>query len=83
MDRELNSAVFVCYDDIIPSGIVDGLNPVVYNPILDEKEKRKILAKSVQEKFNVILTDDELDSLCKYDKYHLTEFVKEIRTYIY
>ena len=83
MDRELSSAVFVCYDDIIPSGIVDGLNPVVYNPILDEKEKRKILAKSVQEKFNVILTDDKLDSLCKYDKYHLTEFVKEIRTYIY
>lgn len=83
MDRELSSAVFVCYDDIIPSGIVDGLNPVVYNPMLDEKEKRKILAKSVQEKFNVILTDDELDSLCKYDKYHLTEFVKEIRTYIY
>lgn len=83
MDRELSSAVFVCYDDIIPSGIVDGLNPVVYNPILDEKEKRKILAKSVHEKFNVILTDDELDSLCKYDKYHLTEFVKEIRTYIY
>ena len=83
MDRELSSAVFVCYDDIIPSGIVDGLNPVVYNPILDEKEKRKILAKSVQEIFNVILTDDKLDSLCKYDKYHLTEFVKEIRTYIY
>lgn len=83
MDRELSSAVFVCYDDIIPSGIVDGLNPVVYNPILDEKEKRKILAKSVHEKFNVILTDDELDSLCKYDKYHLTKFVKEIRTYIY
>lgn len=83
MDRELSSAVFVCYDDIIPSGIVDGLNPVVYNPMLDEKEKRKILAKSVQEIFNVILTDDELDSLCKYDKYHLTEFVKEIRTYIY
>lgn len=83
MDRELKSAVFVCYDDIIPSGIANGLNPVVYNPILDEKEKRKILAKSVHEKFNVILTDDELDSLCKYDKYHLTEFVKEIRTYIY
>ena len=83
MDRELSSAVFVCYDDIIPSGIVDGLNPVVYNPMLDEKEKRKILAKSVQEIFNVILTDDELDSLCKYGKYHLTEFVKEIRTCIY
>ena len=83
MDRELSGAVFVCYDDIVPSGIADGLNPVVYNPILDEKEKRKILAKSIQEMFNVILTDDELESLCKYDKYHLDEFVKEIRTRIY
>lgn len=83
MGRELKSATFVCCDDIVPSGIIDGLNPVVYNPILDEKEKRKILAKGVQEMFNVILADDELDSLCKYDKYHLEEFVKEIRTCIY
>ncbi len=83
MSRELKSASFVCYDDIIPSGIIDGLNPVVYNPILEEEEKRKILARSIQEMFNVILTDDELDSLCKYDKYHLEEFVKEIRKCIY
>ena len=83
MSRELKSATFVCYDDIVPSGITEGINPVVYNPILEEEEKRKILARSVQEMFNVILTDDELDSLCKYDKYHLEEFVKEIRTCIY
>lgn len=83
MNRELKSASFVCYDDIVPSGIAEGLNPVVYNPILEEEEKRKILARSIQEMFNVILTDDELDSLCKYDKYHLEEFVKEIRKCIY
>lgn len=83
MSRELKSVSFVCYDDIVPSGITEGLNPVVYNPILEEEEKRKILARSVQEMFNVILTDDELDSLCKYDKYHLEEFVKEIRKCIY
>ena len=83
MGKELKSAVFVCYDDIVPSGIVDGLNPVGYNPILEEEEKRKMLARSVQEIFNVILTDDELDSLCKYDKYNLEEFVKEIRKCIY
>jgi hypothetical protein len=83
MDRELKSAVFVCYDDIVPSDSAYGFNPVVYNPILKEEEKRKILAKGVQEMLNVILTDDELDSLCKYDKYHLTEFVKEIRKCIY
>ena len=83
MGKELKSAVFVCYDDIVPSGIVDGLNPVVYNPILEEEEERKMLARSVQEIFNVILTDDELDSLCKYDKYNLEEFVKEIRKCIY
>lgn len=83
MSRELKSAVFVCYDDIVSAGIVEGFNPVVYNPILEEEEKRKLLAKIVKEIFNVILTDDELDSLCKYDKYHLDEFIKEIRTCIY
>ena len=83
MDSDLKCVVFVCYDDIASSGIPKGFNPVVYNPILKEEEKRKVLARSVQEMFNVILTDDELDSLCKYDKYHLEEFVKEIRTYIY
>lgn len=83
MGRDLKSAVFVCYDDIIPTGITEGFNPVVYNPILKKEEKRKMLARSVQEMFNVILTNDELDSLCKYDKYHLEEFVKEIRKCIY
>jgi hypothetical protein len=40
MDRELKSAVFVCYDDIVPSDSAYGFNPVVYNPILKEEEKR-------------------------------------------
>ena len=83
MGRDLKGAVFVCYDDIIPTGITEGFNPVVYNPILKKEEKRKMLARSVQEMFNVILTDNELDSLCKYDKYHLEEFVEEISKYIY
>jgi hypothetical protein len=83
MGKDLKSAVFVCYEDIIPTGITEGFNPVVYNPILKKEEKRKMLARSVQEMFNVILADDELDSLCKYDKYHLEEFVEEIRKCIY
>lgn len=83
MGRDLESAVFVCYDDIVPSGITKGFNPVVYNPILEEEEKRKMLARSAQEMFNVTLTDGELDSLCKYDKYNLEHFVEEITKYIY
>lgn len=83
MGKDLKSSVFVCYDDIVPSGITKGFNPVVYNPILEEEEKRKMLARSAQEMFNVILTDDELDSLCKYGKYNLEDFVEEITKYIY
>lgn len=82
MSRDLKCAVFVCYDDI-SSNIINESNPVIYNPILDEAEKRTQLHDKVKDCFNVELTSEQLDSLCKYDKYHLEEFVKEIKTYIY
>ena len=82
MGRDLKCAVFVCYDDI-SSDIINEVNPVIYNPILDEVEKRTHLHDKVKECFNVELTTEQLDSLCKYDKYHIEEFVEELKSYIY
>lgn len=82
MSRDLTCARFVCYDDI-SEGIVYGLNPVMYNPALQDDERRYLLSKLTFERFGVKLSDEQLDSLCKHDKYHLTEFVKEMKEYIY
>jgi hypothetical protein len=82
MSRDLNYAVFVCYDDI-SSNIINEANPVIYNPILDEVEKRTQLHDKVKECFNVELTTEQLDSLCSKDKYHIEEFVEELKSYIY
>ena len=82
MGRDLKCAVFVCYDDI-SSDIINEANPVIYNPILDEVEKRTQLHDKVKECFNVELTTEQLDSLCTKDKYRIEEFVKELKSYIY
>ena len=82
MSRDLKCAVFVCYDDI-SSDIINEANPVIYNPILDETEKRIQLHDKVKECFNVELTTEQLDSLCAKDKYRIEEFVKELKSYIY
>lgn len=82
MSRDLKCAVFVCYDDI-SSNIINEANPVIYNPILGEAEKRTHLHDKVKECFNVELTTEQLDSLCTKDKYHIEEFVEELKSYIY
>lgn len=82
MDRDLKCAVFVCYDDI-STNIINEKNPVIYNPILDEVEKRTQLHDKIKECFNVELTSEQLDSLCSKDKYHIEEFVEELKSYIY
>ena len=82
MGRDLKCAVFVCYDDI-SSDIINEANQVIYNPILDEVEKRTHLHDKVKDCFNVELTSEQLDSLCTKDKYRIEEFVKELKSYIY
>lgn len=81
MSRDLSCATFVCYDDISGNKL-QGLNPVIYNPSLKEDTRKCLLSKITYEQFGVKLTDKQLDSLCKYDKYHLSEFVNEIISYI-
>lgn len=81
MSRDLKCAVFVCYDDL-SSNIINEANPVIYNPILDEVEKRTQLHDKVKECFNVELTSEQLDSLCTKDNYHIEEFVEELKSYI-
>ena len=82
MSRDLKCAVFVCYDDI-SSNNINERNPVIYNPILGEVEKRTQLHDKIKECFNVELTTEQLDSLCTKDKYHLEEFVEELESYIH
>lgn len=82
MSRDLKCAVFVCYDDI-SSNIINECNPIIYNPILGEMEKRTLLHDKVKECFNVELTSEQLDSLCTKDKYHIEEFVEELKSYIH
>lgn len=81
MGRELKCALFVCYDDI-SSNIIEGYNPVLYNPALEESQKRCLLEKTVKDSFGVSLINEQLDSLCKKDRYSLEEFVKELKSYI-
>ena len=55
---------FVCLDDII--GVVHGINPVIYNPLLSKERNEELLLKYSKEYFHRPLTDEELDILTSY-----------------
>lgn len=69
---------FVCMDDI--SGHMEMLNSVIYNPNIDDSEfNKRILFNAIKEKFNVSLTDEQLNRLTKYEKDQLEMFVNDLR----
>lgn len=68
---------FVTIEDIL--GGQQGMNWVVYNPALSKTDNEKILKSVTKRKFNLTLTDDEVDALTAFDKFHLYEFIEAYR----
>lgn len=69
---------FVCMDEI--SGCPEDLNHVIYNPnVYDEERGKHILHERIKERFNVELTDEQLNHLFTYDSKNLRDFVNELK----
>ena len=72
---------FICIDDI--TGAPSSMNTVIYNPLLSKERNEEILHKAILSQLWVDLTDDQLDELTSYDKYHLDDFIEHLRRIIY
>lgn len=68
---------FVTLEDIL--GGQQGLNWVIYNPILDKIDNEKILRNVTKHVFRITLTEDDVDELTVFDKYHLHDFIEAYR----
>lgn len=71
---------FVCIDDI--TGKVEKLNRVIYNTIHTKEANMVILKSSVQDRFNITLTDEELDRLTNYERNNLKGFIQDLRNIV-
>jgi len=72
---------FVCLDDVVGNPCL--MNTVIYNPLLSKERNEEILKKAVKVQLWKDLTDDEVDVLTSYDKYHLDDFIEHLRSIIY
>ena len=79
MLREISfNDTFVCLDDI--SGVPEEMNYVIYNPTKDEKHIIPVkLYQYIFNRFEVRISPDEMLRLISYDRYHLAEFVHDLR----
>ena len=71
---------FICVDDI--TIVPEDMNFVIYNPNLNDRDKRDLVRTVMQNRFNVTLTEEQLDEICSYDKHHLDECLEKIKSYI-
>ena len=71
---------FICVDDI--TIIPEDMNFVIYNPNLNDVDKRECVRRVMQNRFNVTLTEEQLDEICSYDKHHLNECLEKIKSFI-
>ena len=67
---------FVCINDI--TGSVKSLNYVIYNPMLNRKERGYLLYKTIKQSMNVKLTPEQLVRLTKYQSGELNKFAEEL-----
>lgn len=81
MFQRLIHNTFICLDDI--TGCCVDLNTVIYNPNVDDIDTRKErLRKSIYDYYNFDLTDEQLDSLTKYESDQLVDFVNDLKLII-
>lgn len=71
---------FVCIDDITKR--MESLNSVIYNTTHSVEVNKRRLHSIVKERFNIELTEEQLDRLTKYDRDHLSEFIDDLRQII-
>ncbi len=64
---------FVTLEDIL--GGQRGMNWVIYNTSLMKIDNERIMKNVTKRVFRIDLTDDEVDELTIYDKFHLYEFI--------
>ncbi len=64
---------FVTLEEIL--GGQQGMNWVIYNPSLMKTDNERIMKNVTKRVFRIDLTDDEVDELTIYDKFHLYEFI--------
>ena len=69
---------FVCLDDI--TELFEEYNPVIYNPNIDQVAERvDRLYNSIERRFNIKLSSDDLIELTKYNSYELDKFITRLR----
>ena len=67
--------VFVTMEDIL--GYQVGMNHVIFNPCLTKERNEEILLRAHNYHFpKKKLTDDQLDELTSFDKFHIKEFIE-------
>ena len=72
---------FVCLDDITED--FEEYNPVIYNPNIDKiAERVDRLYNSIERRFNVKLSSEELIELTKYSAFELDKFITRLREII-
>ena len=71
---------FICVDDI--TIVPEDMNFVIYNPKLNDTDRRECVRRVMQNRFNVTLTEEQLDEICSYDKHHLDECLEKIKACI-
>lgn len=72
---------FVCLDDITED--YEEHNPVIYNPNIDKVAERvDRLYNSIERRFNVKLSSEELIELTKYSSFELDKFITRLREII-
>ena len=70
-----SSLSFVTIEDIISCQA--GMNHVIFNPCLSKERNEEILLKAHNYRFpKTKLTDEQLDELTSFDKYHVEDFIK-------
>ncbi len=73
--RNYNSLVFVTMEDIL--GYQVGMNHVILNPRLTKERNEENLLKAHNYHFpKKKLTDDQLDELTSFDRYHIGDFIE-------
>lgn len=68
---------FVCLSDITHD--IEEMDYVIYNPSKHSDDfGKKILHKTINDRFNIKLTEEQINGLFKYDENHLDGFIYEL-----
>lgn len=73
---------FVCMSDVTHD--IEEEDPVIYNPTKWSIEfGKRMLYDKIYERFEIKLTDEQINDLFDYDENHLAEFIHILHKMIY